>query len=319
MAGLDDLPPGTPASAPPPGVAPDYVDPTFMGPSFVALGIFLSLSLLAVFVRIFVRFRITKAWGWDDYTCIKAAIGSVIYAILYVKVSTEYPVRHIWEITLSSYASAIETQTLSVNGIVYQITIFFTKLSILLLYLRIFSVNQAFTRVTIASIVVLTLLYVPLAGLAIGFLAACNDLTNLLESPFCKHYSSPTLAFSAIFNVVTDLWLLLLPFPLLIKLQMQPRQKLGLAAVFAAGVGACAASVARLAEIIIHRNSSDPTWSHGIIAEFSFAEINIGIIVACSSVFPAFFSRVKGALRHAPDESKHTQLPDSEPDASQTT
>ncbi|KAK5630662.1 hypothetical protein RRF57_006377 [Xylaria bambusicola] len=298
MAGLDDFPPGTPASAPPPGVAPNYDDPILMSPPYVVLGIFMSLSLLAVLIRVFVRFRLTKTWGWDDF-------------------STEYPYI---SLALRGRSLAYAIQTLSVNGIVYQITTFFTKLSILFLYLRIFNVNQTFARVTIASIIVLTLIYGPLAGLAIGFLAACNDLTSLVESPFCKDYSSPTLGFSAIFNVVTDLWLLLLPFPLLIKLQIQPQQKLGLAAVFAAGVGACAASIARLAEIAIHRTSSDPTWSHGIIAEFSIAEINIGIIVACVSVFPAFFSQVRDGLRHVRNKSKkHTQLPDSEPDVSQNT
>lgn len=129
------------------------------------------------------------------------------------------------------------SQSLSVNGAVYQISIFFTELSILLLYLRIFSVNQIFTRITIISIVVLTLTYVPLAGLAIAFLVACNDLNKLIGNPFCTGYTIPALLFSAIFNVITDIWLLLLPFPLLMKLQLQPRQKLGLAAVFAAGVG----------------------------------------------------------------------------------
>lgn len=34
--------------------------------SFTILGVFVSLSLLAVVVRIYVRFRFTKSWGWDD-------------------------------------------------------------------------------------------------------------------------------------------------------------------------------------------------------------------------------------------------------------
>ncbi|KAI1125816.1 hypothetical protein F5Y10DRAFT_267703 [Nemania abortiva] len=62
MASLD----GLPTEAPPPGVAPNLVDSESQAPPFVVLGIFVSLSLLAVLVRIFVRFRFTKGWGWDD-------------------------------------------------------------------------------------------------------------------------------------------------------------------------------------------------------------------------------------------------------------
>ncbi|KAI1366287.1 hypothetical protein F5Y08DRAFT_142158 [Xylaria arbuscula] len=320
MTDLNDIiPEGAPAGAPPPGVAPNYDNPQSMAPALSVLGFFLSLALLAVFIRVFVRFRFTKTWWWDDYTCIVAAAGSLTYAILYSKISVSDPVKHVWDIDISSYPNAIITQSLSVNGAVYQIAIFFTKLSILLLYLRIFSVNRTFTRVTIATIVIFTLTYIPLASLAIAFLVACDDLGKLIEEPFCSGYSIPALLFSAIFNVITDIWLLLLPFPLLVRLQLQTRQKLGLAAVFAAGLGACSASIARLAEILAHRGSTDYTWSQGIVAGFSNAEINIGIIVACASTFPVFVGQVKEWFTHIRNHSKHTRLTGSEPESCQTT
>jgi hypothetical protein len=55
-----------PAGVPPPGVTPNLDDPISKGPSFVTLGIFVSLMLLAVLIRIFVRIRFTKSWQWDD-------------------------------------------------------------------------------------------------------------------------------------------------------------------------------------------------------------------------------------------------------------
>ncbi|KAJ3578320.1 hypothetical protein NPX13_g2244 [Xylaria arbuscula] len=247
MTDLNDIiPEGAPAGAPPPGVAPNYDNPQSMAPAFFVLGFFLSLALIAVFIRVFVRFRFTKTWWWDDYTCIVAAAGSLTYAILYSK---------------SAY-----------NFI-----------------------------------------------LAIAFLVACDDLGKLIEEPFCSGYSIPALLFSAIFNVITDIWLLLLPFPLLVRLHLQTRQKLGLAAVFAAGLGACSASIARLAEILAHRGSTDYTWSQGIVAGFSNAEINIGIIVACASTFPVFVAQVKEWFTHVRNRSKHTRLTGSEPESCQTT
>ncbi|KAI1745660.1 hypothetical protein F4680DRAFT_402906 [Xylaria scruposa] len=318
MANLDDIPPGAPAAAPPPGVTPNLVDPVSKGPSLVVLGIFLSLSLLSVLIRGFVRLRLTRSWGWDDYACIAATIGTLTYAVFYIEVTTKAPPKHEWDIAISSFPGAIESLFISVNGLSYQITVFFARLSILLLYLRIFGVHKTFTRITIISIVIITLFYIAVIGLGIGFLAVCDDLTNLTESRFCLNYSGPVLLLNASFNVITDLWLLVLPFPLLVKLQMQPRQKLGLVAVFAAGVGACAASLARLIELAVNYGKPDFVWSQSIVPEFSIAEINIGIIVACVSTFPAFFGQMRNWLRPT-GSSKYSQAKSSESDNGQTT
>ncbi|KAI1753163.1 hypothetical protein F4782DRAFT_100348 [Xylaria castorea] len=296
MANLDDIISGAPATAPPPGVTPNLDDPVSKGPSFVILGIFVSLSLLSVLIRSFVRLRLTRSWGWDDYACILAAIGTLAYAILYSEVTTKNPAKHEWDITVSSFPGAIETLLLSVNGLAYQITIFFTKLSILLLYLRIFSVHDTFALITIISIVIITLFYISL---------------------FCINYNGPVLLLNASFNVITDLWLLVLPFPLLVKLRLQRRQKLGLIAVFAAGAGACAASLARLIELAVNYGKPDSTWSQSTVIEFSIAEINIGIIVACVSTFPAFFGQVRDWLRPT-GSSKLSQTKCPESDVGQT-
>ncbi|TRX89396.1 hypothetical protein FHL15_009694 [Xylaria flabelliformis] len=200
---------------------------------------------------------------------------------------------------------------LSVNGIAYQLTIFFTKLSILLLYLRIFSVHKTFALITTISIAIITIFYIPLIGVGIGFIVACHKQINFTKSHFCRTYNGPVLFLNGSFNVVTDIWLLVLPFPLLMKLRLQPRHRLGLITVFAAGTGAFAASLARLIELAVNFGKPDPIWSQILAAEFSIAEINIGIIVACVSTFPIFFGQVRNWLRLT-GNSKPTQIKSSE-------
>ncbi len=52
---------------PPPGVRPNFVDPPSYETAIIALeSVFLTLTLVAVGVRIFVRSQVTKIWGWDD-------------------------------------------------------------------------------------------------------------------------------------------------------------------------------------------------------------------------------------------------------------
>ncbi|KAI0904682.1 hypothetical protein F4823DRAFT_567496 [Ustulina deusta] len=301
MAALDGSLSGTAAAAQPTESGRSLLHPVR---SFTILGVFVSLSLLAVVVRIYVRFRFTKSWGWDDYTCIMATIGSLSYAILYSvgnKVFTKDALNDVPDISILAFNDELKAQLLSVNGTSYQIAIFLTKLSILLLYLRLFSVNKLFAFFVITSIVIVTIFYIPLIGVGIGFLVTCNDVMNL-DSPLCIQ-SWSMLLLNASLNVITDLWLLLLPFPLVMKLRLQPRKK------------ACAASLARLIVIVVDRDGEELSWI--TVAEFSIAEINIGIIVACVSSFPVFFDQVRDWLRLT-GSSKPTQVQSPESDVGQT-
>ncbi len=57
-----------PAGHLPPGVLkPNFVDPPTQAPTMEALeGTFMSLMLIALAVRIYVRSSVNKQWGWDD-------------------------------------------------------------------------------------------------------------------------------------------------------------------------------------------------------------------------------------------------------------
>lgn len=56
-----------PAARPSSGIEPNFVDPPAQAHSIIVLeAMFLPSMLLAVLMRIFVRARITRVWGWDD-------------------------------------------------------------------------------------------------------------------------------------------------------------------------------------------------------------------------------------------------------------
>ena len=56
-----------PALRPPLGVLPNFVNPPSFHASVDALeGVFVSFMLVAVAIRVYVRMKITKLWGWDD-------------------------------------------------------------------------------------------------------------------------------------------------------------------------------------------------------------------------------------------------------------
>lgn len=126
-------------------------------------------------------------------------------------------------------------QLLSANGITYPFTIFCAKLSILLLYIRIFGVNETMRIVSYTGIALMGAFYSAMIGVAIGSLVKCGGL-NALTVQFCRNYSGPVVMLNSVFNVVSDFFVLLIPFPFILKLQLTLARKIGLLAVFSGGL-----------------------------------------------------------------------------------
>lgn len=59
-----------PAQPPPEGKTSDFVDPPSLAYGLITIeAIFTSLMLSTVCVRVFVRLKWTKIWGWSDCRC----------------------------------------------------------------------------------------------------------------------------------------------------------------------------------------------------------------------------------------------------------
>lgn len=108
-----------------------------------------------------------------------------------------------------------------------------TKLSILFLYLRIFKVNKVMKIAIILGMVWSALTYLPFAiltplkcapriGEKWGKVAVrCGDMTNV-----------DFVVVSAVMAVILDVYILVLPLPLVKHLSLSRKRKIGLAAVF---------------------------------------------------------------------------------------
>jgi hypothetical protein len=110
-------------------------------------------------------------------------------------------------------------------------------LSLFLLYLRIFSCNRA-TKIAIwAGIGISGLFY---SATAIFFGVACvprphNTWLITALSPQCSSTKRMNYAHGS-FGVVSDLYIFILPLPGLWKLQLPVKKKVGVCAIFLAGL-----------------------------------------------------------------------------------
>ncbi|MCJ1242111.1 hypothetical protein MMC14_010118, partial [Varicellaria rhodocarpa] len=124
------------------------------------------------------------------------------------------------------------------TNIVAGITFFFIKLSILLLYLRIFSLNLR-TRYFIYFGVSAIFVFTVVSTILYGVLCVPHKHESWQEtsaSPRCSSSQEGLETANGVFNAVSDIYILLLPLPSIWRLQLPMRKKTGLIATFLTGL-----------------------------------------------------------------------------------
>ncbi|KAL2812247.1 hypothetical protein BDW59DRAFT_178657 [Aspergillus cavernicola] len=153
-----------------------------------------------------------------------------------------------------------------------------TKISILLLYLRIFPV-QWLARTAWATIVVIVAWAIAtiLAGCLICRPFAFNWDTTIPGGKCGNQVTSFTV--TGVFNLLTDVVVLLLPMPSLYKLQMATYKKITLITVFGLGLVTCIISALRIS-ILSTMNFADITYTIPRANIFSGIEPCLAVILA---------------------------------------
>lgn len=119
----------------------------------------------------------------------------------------------------------------------YGPTVLFAKMSILLLYLRIFSPDR-WTRLFIyLGIGVIFIYYTVTASVLVGLCIPRKgeNWPRALLSSRCRDSMVITYV-QGVFNIVSDFYVLVLPLPVVWKLQLPLRKKIAVSAIFMAGL-----------------------------------------------------------------------------------
>ncbi|KAF7588401.1 hypothetical protein BBP40_005730 [Aspergillus hancockii] len=293
--------PQEPAAPPPPGVIPDFSNPSGgIHPwLLVTPSICLPVVTCVVAMRLYVKLFMRHEFYLEDYasSCIVDYTdldprNDVVFTADRVYVSeksvsvqpklTLVPSAayggggyHQWDIAQDDIISYI-------INVLYSPLIFTVKLSILFMLARFFAPYQLWVTLiyvlcavlaayTIAATVVKTRICMPISAFWRGLEAANGTCLNVL-----KVFLSDT-----IFSVITDLTILALPMALIPVLHLTPLKKLRVIAVLAAGGLACVVTIVRLVWVILYQNSTDRTWTTKRTDLVTCAEIALGIICAC--------------------------------------
>ncbi|KAK4221734.1 hypothetical protein QBC38DRAFT_461158 [Podospora fimiseda] len=162
----------------------------------------------------------------------------------------------------------------------YKFALHLTKISLLLLYIRIFNHVIWFRKVAL-SLIIFLILYM-IAASAAGF-AQCTPVAKSWD----RFVDGKCVDLYVLFNtngviaMVTDVIILLLPFPLVFKLSLPWQQKLALMPVFGLGAIICVSSALRVYTLVT-ATTRDADRSYDISATmWTIVEYNLALVCLC--------------------------------------
>ena len=224
-----------PSMLPPPGVLSNFANPTPLAGPMIAISTttaVLAVTLLSA--RLYSNIRITRSAGYDDLTCIAGVMFS--FAFMGLVLNTRDYARHMWNVPITgftaSYLKIILAQTIAAA-----LGFLFAKLSILLLFFRLFSPSRTFrysvyvgiiwaTLTSLTAVVVAGAMCAPRSG------EAFDSLTLITR---CSH-DTIWAAVQGAFNAALDFYIFYLPIPVVWKLQLKTHRKIGVLSTFMTGL-----------------------------------------------------------------------------------
>ncbi|PGH33738.1 hypothetical protein GX50_03478 [[Emmonsia] crescens] len=263
---------------------------------------FTSLAAFSVAARLYTRGALVKKIGPDDWTCLVSLILSLVFMGLFIggkRLTTSIE----WKSALGGHRSEITPEAFKKQVIllwasipIYNASLFCTKASISLQYHRIFPGSR------IRIICYGALVFITLYGLwvVLASFLTCIPVKKFWDDTAegsCMNRDALWLS-TAIVHIITDVILLAMPMPILIRLNLPKRQRVALVLVFALGGFVCITSGLRVESLRQVARADDIVRDNASAASWSAIECNVAII-CCSlptlrplvtRIFPSIFS-----------------------------
>ncbi|PSN63827.1 hypothetical protein BS50DRAFT_90101 [Corynespora cassiicola Philippines] len=215
---------------------------------------------------------------------------------------------HQWNLTLGTYFKLL--YWVNIHQLVYAPTMLSIKIAIVLQYMSIFSPERCRNKIMHyggwATIVANAMFYIIRWFLTLLSCRPRKKIWDKSEPGSCIR-TNQFLTATGFVNAISDIIILILPLMVLWKLQLPRKKKFEISLLFATGLLACVASCLRiyysLMFIIGDSTSLDMSYNIGWEGLWAYAEVALGIIVACSlsisqilknsKIFSVIFSKVK--------------------------
>ncbi|KAJ5956964.1 hypothetical protein N7501_011243 [Penicillium viridicatum] len=259
--------------------------------------VFLVTTPAFVAIRLWSRAKSKSGLGWDDWTILVSSMFAVIVMAFMLAACTYGFGQHIANITTPHRLMTMKL--FFVSQAFYKLTMNMTKMSILMLYLRIFI--QRWFRITCYVLLVIITSY--MVGAFFASVFQCTPVARAWNKAIpgsCIDITTNWYA-NAGFSIATDIIILTLPMYPLYKSKIILKRKIALMIVFALGTFVVVTSIVRMQTLDFSSTSPDPTYDIAS-SVWTMLEENVAITCAClpmmwmplARLFPSFFSLDSG-------------------------
>ncbi|KFY45266.1 hypothetical protein V494_01021 [Pseudogymnoascus sp. VKM F-4513 (FW-928)] len=281
---------------PPPGVTPNFDHPRqhLWLAHYLVFGIGAPLAFLALCQRLYTKLFLTKArrLQMDDFHVNRNSGDTYPYEYLLSLCQDIFAdhtaadsvvvgglCAHVWEMPLTRFEQY--SIAIYVAAPMYQLCNGFTKLSLLMVYIKLSP--QRWFRIGVWFTIIVVSLYTSIISLLMFF--HCHPVQRAYDFKIlqgnCLDVGGLYIA-TAVSNIITDLMLFFLPTPMVLKLKMDKGQKVACILIFGLASLTIATSIGRLVYLPATIHSTDISWDAAPANVWTFAEGNLFVI--CGSV-----------------------------------
>ena len=190
------------------------------------------ITTVFIAARIWTRAFILRSLGWDDCISLLTLAFAIAYSVVLVH-ATQYGMgNHIWD--LDDMLAASYYKWVAIQSTLYVFCLLGYKLVVLFLYLRLFNIDG---RLRYATYAVMFWVVGYLLCNFITQVAGCNPISKFWSPStpgHCYNFIMADLIFGSM-NWITDLVIFVLPWPIVWKLQLTRKEKIGVSLVFMSG------------------------------------------------------------------------------------
>lgn len=232
-----------------------------------------------------------NGFGKDDVAAIFTMACILAFSIT-LAVSTRYGFGlHTWQMTPEDQAMYIKYMVMTWPP--YVLAVCGYKAILLLLYLRIFEARSVYRWVCIGGLVVVGIATV---SNLMAQMLVCQPLRKYWDKEAPGHCRNPIPAIIAhnTLCVFADIYIALLPLPIIWQLQMKKQNKIHLTLIFSIGILTFICALIRSIYCIIEQDSYDRFGMGAHTYIWSNIEVNVGLICGCIPTLKPIFAKFKG-------------------------
>ncbi|KAL8912158.1 MAG: hypothetical protein Q9171_002792 [Xanthocarpia ochracea] len=199
-------------------------------------------------------------------------------------------------------------------SITYTLAHWFIKMSILLFYIRIFTLRVKWFKIAIYA----TMTYISCWAVSLLFIIflQCRPISyfwlrfdTFAQTPAvgkCTVDADVSAISTSVLNTVADFAVLIFPIVVLAGMQLKLRKKIALLSIFLVGCFACVAGILRFVSTIATiGNGTDTTYSTAPTFIWTAIEAAVGLMCACFPIIGPIFSLTLEKLRSSSKSSRY--------------